>query len=653
MASTKPDTTRCSRPWASGLAALCALLATLLPMILLCPIVSATPPTAILLDDFEDGVADWKTNDSIVAGSGRVATLCGIYAAGFAPPGGGVQGAMLDFLPATDAWASVSLPVNGRQWRESQVGQISLWAKATTPDVPVRVTLRVQVPVADGKIEDRSYSQQLKLTDDKWHHIALRFFGFRTDDGTPLDDEALSDIYLLQFVKTGTWNRVRFYVDQIEVRPLGYGQGQPPAHDRPDETVVDFRQNIGRGLAQIGFNLAPDAPVIGTDERLIKAISTLTADLTPCVGRLRLADYYLPDEGQFDIARLNNNINWLLGVGVRPLICLDVPAEVPESTNTEHLRSLFDSTCIKLAELGRGTQRSPYYELFEAPMRERFRDVNELVSEYNRLAEDLQAADPTAQVGAPGFARTDQWLTKEFVGGADSLHFLSYCLRLEGPTWPDDPRLAAAALHGVPPAEDAWGYEQIARHLGATGKRPELFITDWGINRAPAPDSTAAADQEAADAVFLVTSALSATRYADKLLWTQLIDATSGLLTPEGHPRPAYWAAWLVKTYAPRGASCRAYIPCSGGILIAAVVTEHAGNVFVVNRSPWPTAVTFRVVGLPRPEIVRERKLDLAEANTVQHHNLSLSTTQRVKFEGPGVSVIQFINLATSLSGER
>ena len=638
------------------------LLAALLLMMLLCPIASSAPPTAILLDDFEDGVADWTTNDSTVAGSGRLATLCGIYATAMMPPGsqdapppsGGVQGAMLDFLPATNAWASVSLPVNGEQWRENQVGQLSLWAKATTPGASARVTLRAQVPLADGKVEDRSYSQQLKLTDHKWQHLSLRFFGFRTDDGTPLDDETVSHIYLLQFVKAGTWDRVRFCVDQIKVHPLAHGDERPPLQDSSAETVVvDLRQNLGRCLAQVGFNLGANTPVIGTDEQLIKRISTLTADLTPCVGRLRLADYYLPNEGQFDIARLNNNVNWLLGVGVRPLICLDVPADVPESTNPAYLQALFNSTCVKLAELRRGTQRSPYYELYEAPMGGRFGDVGELLSEYNRLAEGLRAADPTAQIGAPGFAGTDQWLIKEFVGGADSLHFLSYCLRLEGPTWPDDPRLAAAALHGAAPVEDAWGYEQIARYLGATGRRPELFITDWGIKRGPSADSAPATDQEAAEAVFLVTSALSAARYADKLLWAQLIDPSSGLLTPEGHPRPAYWAAWLTKTYALRGASCRAYIPCSGGILIAAVATEHAANVFVVNRSPWPTAVTFRVVGLPRPEIVRERKLDLGEANTVQHRNLSLSTTQRVKFEGPGVSVIQFINLSTSFTGER
>ncbi len=552
---------------------------------------------------------------------------------------------MIDFPPAANAWASVSLPVDGKQWRESGVGQLSLWAKPTTAAVSVRVTLRAQVPRPDGQVEDRSYSQPLKLTERKWQHLSLRFFGFCTDDGTALDEATLSHVYLLQFVKTGTWERVRLVVDHIEVRPLSYAREQPPVTDRPDEMVVDFRQNLGRCLAQIGFNLAADTAPIGTDERLVERIGALAADLAPCVGRLRLADYYLPDEAQFDTAGLTHHVNWLLSLGIRPLICLDLPAAVPEPTNSRHLRTLFDSTCTKLAELWLGTQRRPYYELFEAPLRGRFAEVSELVSEYNGLAERLRAADPAAQTGGPGFADTNQWSIKEFVGGAERLSFLSCQLCLEGPNRPDDPELAAA--YGISPTETGWGYEQIARYLGTTGKRAELFVTDWGIKRAPA------AEQEAAEAVFLATSALSATRYADKLLWTQLADTGPGLLTPQGQPRSAYWAAWLIKTYAPRGASCRAYTPYPLGILIVAVATEHAGNVFVVNRSPWPTAVTLRVVGLPRPELVRERKLDLGEAKTVQHRNLSLSTTQKVKFQGPGVSVVQFINLSTSLIAEQ
>ena len=618
---------------------------TLLAAALCCAATFAGPPTAILLDDFEDGVGDWRTNDSTVADAGEVPKLCGIYASPEVPPGGGLQGAMIDFLPAKNAWASVSLPVNGQQWRENQVGQLSLWIKPETNRVSVIVTLRARVPVESGKTEDRSYVQEIKPPLNEWQHIALRFFGFRTKDGTPLDDDSLSHVYLLQFVETGAWARTRLYVDEIEVRPLVYADQQAPSQPRPDETVViDFRQDIGRCLAQIGFNLAAGALNRQASDEVAAQLSARTADLTPCVGRLRLGQYYDIGTHRFNVAGLNQDVNWLLAKGVKPLICLDMPAELPETEDMADVGAEFETMCTRLVELRRGTDISPYYELFDEPMARRFDEVNELVAEYNRLSAALQRADPTARIGGPGLAQPDQWLVKEFLGGAVKPYFLSTYLRLPGPRWSDDPHLADAALRGALSAQDEWGYEQTARCMDQVRPRPELFVTDWGIRRAPSVSSAAAGDEEAADAVFLATSALSAMRYVDKLLWTQLVGPASALLDANGEPRSAYWAAWLVNTYAPRGATCRARIPYSADTLIAAVTTQHAANVFIINRSPSPTTMTFEAVGVSVPETVRERKLDLAEAHTVQHRNLSLSTTQKVRFQGAGVSVIQFIN---------
>ena len=620
----------------------------LLLMLILAGSTLAAPPAAVLVDDFEDGVGAWKTNDSTVTGTGRVATLCGIYAASSTTQVPGQRAAMIDFGPAKDAWASVSLPVDGKEWQENQAGQLSLWLKGITADRVVRITLRVRVPLAGGDVEEHSYYQDLHIVGDSWQHVTLRFFGFRTQDGTVLDEETVSGVCLLQFVKTGTWDRVRFHVDQIEVQPADYGPLQGPDQP-PASVVVDLSRDLGRCLGQVGFNLAANTAVIGGESEARARISSLIADLTPCVGRLRLGSFYDAQARSFDIAGLNHHVNWLLKAGVRPLICLDLPDENERlgAPVDDHLEALLRTVPVKLAELRRGTQMAPYYELYKAPMGGRFAEVSELVTDYNAFATALREADRSARIGGPGFVLPDQWRIKEFIAGSNPLHFLSYAVRPDGPATASDRRPLEAALHGTCGGEDEWRYQQVATHLETVRPSPQLFITDWGMRRSAGASTELAAYTDAAEATFLAASALAASRYADKLLWTTLVDATAGLLDTHGQPRPAYWAAWLVSKYAPRGATFRALIRYSPDVLIAAVSTRHAANIFVINHAAYPTTVAVEATGIPQPEIVRERKLDLGEANTVQHHNLSLSRTQQVKFLGPGVSVVQFINLST------
>jgi hypothetical protein len=628
--------------------AICTRAIVMLLMLVRAGSTLAAPPAAILLDDFEDGVAAWETNDSTVTGTGHIASLCGIYAASSTTQVPGQRAAMIDFAPAKDAWASVSLPVNGKQWVENQAGQLSLWLNGITDNRVVQVRLRARVPVAGGGGEERIYSQNLHISVGPWQHVTLRFFGFRSQDGTALDEETVAHIFMLQFVKTGTWDRVRFHVDQIEVQPADYGGRKGPPDQLPETIVVDFSEELGRCLGQVGFNVAANSPAFAGDTEVRARITSLTADLTPCVGRLRLGDFYTPQARSFDIAGLNRNVNWLLARGVRPLICLDLPEErgQPGVAAGHEAVARLRTVSTKLAELRRGTEMAPYYELYDAPMERQFAEVSELANEYNRFAAALREADSSARIGGPGFVPADSWHIKEFLAGARPLYFLSYALRIEGPTSASDRGVFDAALHGRHSGSDELRYEDLAALLDTVKPSPELFITDWGVNASATATSEAIVRKEAAEATFLAASALGASRYADKLLWTRLADDSSGLLDTQGQPRPAYWAAWLLSKYAPRGASFRGIIRCSPDVVIAAVSTRYAANLFIVNAADHLTTVRVKVTGIPEPMTVRERKLDLGEANTVQHYNLSLSTTQQIKFQGPGVSVVQFINLS-------
>lgn len=621
---------------------------------LLCPTVAwADTPTAILLDDFEDGVGAWRANDSTLMGEQRPARYSGIYPISDTPPGGGAQAAVIDFPPAKGAWASISLPVDGKRWAAHDIGLISMWVKQAEAGNEVLVTLRVNAPTAGGRTEDRSYYQTLRPDGKAWQRVSLRLFGFRDHDGESLPPDLRSAIYLLQFVKTGSWERVRMHVDTIEARPLDY-PATPGATTTPEQPAgadlitIDMSKDIGRCLAQVGFNLAAGSVATGSNRKVSETVSKLAADLAPCVGRLRVAHCFVPRTSSYDIASLNAAVNWLVSAGIKPLLCFGMPSAPADPTGPSAERMLYQ-TAVDIADLRRGAQLSPYYELFEDPITRPdstvpgFERVRDLATAYNGLAAGIANADRTARIGGSGFRGADEWAIREFAAGVDPLAFVSYRLVYQGPMRPGDKRMETDILRGFSGGAYDWTYEQAARYLDEVTSRPELFITDWGISREPETNRQAGLENTAGEAVFLAASALAASRHVDKLLWTSLVDDNSGLIDVRGRPRPAYWAAWLLCKYAPRGSTCSALLDYRSRLLVAAVRTKTSANVFVVNRTPWPMAVTLRVTGVGTTAAVREHRLDIMEANEVRHRNLSLSTTQNVSLSGPGVTVVQFV----------
>lgn len=613
----------------------------------------ADTPTAILLDDFEDGVGAWRTNDSTLLGEQRAARYSGVYPTADTPPGGGAQAAMIDFPPAKNAWASISLPVDGKLWAAHDIGVVSMWVKGTDAGNEVLVTLRVNAPTADGRTEDRSYYQVLRPDGKAWQRVTLRLFGFRDQEGQSLPPDLRSAIYLLQFVKTGSWERVRMYVDTIEARPSDYpaAPGSTTTPKQPADAnliTIDMSRDIGRCLAQVGFNLGAGSVATGSNRKLSETVSKLAADLAPCVGRLRVAHCFVPRTSSYDITSLNAAVNWLISAGVKPLLCFGVPSAPANPAGPSAERLLYQAA-VDIADLRRGAQLSPYYELFEDPITRPdsitpgFERVRDLVTAYNGLAAGIAHADPTARTGGAGFRGADEWAIREFAAGADPLAFVSYRLVYHGPMRPGDKRMETDILRGFSGGEYDWTYEQAAQYLDEVTAQPELFITDWGVRREPETNRQANLDNSAGEAVFLATSALAACRHVDKLLWTDLVDDSSGLIDVHGRPRPAYWAAWLLCKYAPRGSTCSTLVDYRSRLLIAGIRTRSSANIFVVNRTPWPMSVTLRATGVGTQATVREHKLDIMEANAVRHRNLSLSTTQNVSLTGPGVTVVQFI----------
>jgi len=595
---------------------------------------------SIVLDDFETGVGAWSTNDAQVGGE-VPSDICGIYTVARRTDDHTEQAALIEFLKAKKTWASASLPINGAIWAQQNVGQITLWVRGDGSDNTVDFTLRSHV---GEERRDVSYIYKLPLKSTEWQHRAIRLFGFKDADGNTPTAEAIRGAYLLQFVKTGSWPTIDLQVDELLAEPIP-GAVEPPPAKQPLSARLDFTLTTSRMLGQVGVNLGEDFGPILDDAASAAALSRDLEQLTPCVVRMKLSDFYDARIGDYDLIRLNRTINWVAETGARSLVCLN-PVQIAGAGGGLQPDPNFETVALKVVALRRGGPQARYYELFDHPLLSgQFDSVEALTAAYNDLAQRVLAADPEARVGGPGFASAWEANLRGFLAGAKNLHFLSLHFYAAHSVTASTASLYDAALRGatadLPEQLTLGQVHELARELQRP--IPELFVTSMAMNSARRPDGTAADERILGNfgAAWTAAAVLSSSSAADKLLHYKLYGTGWGLTNPRGVPNPTYQAAWLLHTYAPRGATLSQILRPADDVLIAAIWTPTARNAFVVYTGEGTRTVVIDAVGVGTPLTVRERRLTSSEQ--LYMADLPNSHSQSIQFDGPGVSVIQFI----------
>jgi hypothetical protein len=143
-------------------------------------------------------------------------------------------------------------------------------------------------------------------------------------------------------------------------------------------------------------------------------------------------------------------------------------------------------------------------------------------------------------------------------------------------------------------------------------------------------------------AAWLAAAVLGSSASADKLLHFKLFGDGWGMADRRGERGPLAIAGWLLRTYAPRGSTLSALLRPADDLLMAAVWTPTARNLFVVYGGRDPRAVVVDAWGIGSPVLVRERRL--TSAGELVMTDLPNSAAQSIDFDGPGVSVIQFVS---------
>ncbi len=612
---------------------------------LLCVVLAAPAgAVSIVLDDFESGVSAWRTNDEHVAAT-RPSDICGIYTIGRRTETGTQQAALVEFEAAERTWASVTLPIDGAAWAEANVGQIALWVRGDGSENTVDFTLRARV---GEERRDVSFIYRLPLSSREWERRAVRLFAFKDAEGNAPDADAIRGAYLLQFVKTGSWPALSFNVDEIVAEPIPGAEApiEPPAQ-QPLSVRVDFGQTIAPLLGQVGVNLGSDLTPVLDDPVSAQALGRALHELTPCVARLRLSDFRDERLGDYDLVRLNRAVNWIDEAGARALICLD-PARVPVgNTDEEQWDPDFEDAALRLVALRRGGPHLRYYEVFDSPLLTgQVADVEELVGAYNRIAARVLATDPEARVGGPGLASAWDSNVRGFLEGAETLHFLSLQLYGAHNAAAERAQLFEAACSGVTSDLPNQLSPAAVRHLAQTLRRPtpELFATAMAMNsaRRPGGEAADARIETPFGAAWLAAAVLSSSTAADKFVHFKLFGDGWGMADRRGATNALHTAAWLLRLYAPRGATLCQLSRVDDAMLVAAVWTSTARNLFVVYGGEAPRTVVIDAWGIGSPVMVRERRITSRGALVMS--DLPNSAAQSIEFDGPGVSVIQFVS---------
>lgn len=611
---------------------------------------AAKPLNRVLVEDFEAGIGAWFTNDDEAAGQAP-ATKCAIYAVAGGAPEGGAQSGRIEFERSRSGWASVSRPVDGRKWAEQGCSTLSFWIRGDGSGELLRVVLRVQTTRPK---RDEAYSQILRLDSTNWEQYSLRSFGFKDSAGKALAPEDIQHIRLLQFAKNGGWGAFKFRVDQISVEAEADAPEIPaPVAGTPHDSFT-FRPDFGKSgpynLAQVGVNLGLAPTVLENEsDELISGAFALVSDLSPSVVRLELNAYFDPATRSYDLQLLDEHVHWVRLSNCKPVICLGVP---PAPAGRPDLREKYFAEFVKAVRIVAARRakegKVTYYEVFDEPLLSgAFADADHVASAYNSVVKLILAAHPAAKVGGPGFSSAWDDHVESFLKQAQRLDFLSFHFYgAHAAVAQSESLFEAAYKTRTSDLPHQIGFQQVKALAKKHCKLPpEIFVTEFALNSAR-DESGDARDERASGAFgagWLAAAVLSGSPYVDKVILHQLKPGGWGLIGASGKPETAYWAAWFLAKYAPRGSVLQQIELLEDNLTLAALVkTKSAHNVFLARVGSEPVEVQIAPLNAPRLSEVRYRAISETD-QLWQGSPLATVPAQTILLDGPGVTVVQYV----------
>jgi len=596
-------------------------------------------PSAVLIENFESGIRQWKTNDGLV-GAERKPTLAAIYAVSAgAPKAAGTQAGLVEFAAAQKTWASVTLSVDGVTWVDTGCTGISLWLKGSGDRQSVSVVLRSYTK-AGSETVDTSYVRDLPLSSAQWFSVRLPFASFVDEHGRPIDEAHLRAVKLFQFVKTGSWPALRFTVDEMRAEVLP----TKPAETAPvGALLMDFDQGGRNARLQHGVCLGSDAAKLLSDQAFATRVRGNLSLLGRSTIRVKLSDFYERDLGQLNTAKMQSVLAWIRSCGADPLLCLDEPLPSAGVKPEQGWRT-FGALCAYLAAVRKKEPGPRTYEIGSEPILSgQFKSIEAATAAYDALAAQILLADPAAQVGGMGFASAWDQHLGYFIEHARTIHFLSFHFYgAHNPVASDDALFGVACAGRSEDLPNQLSPAEIRDLLSRrAGPGPQIWITECALNSAR-ETSGQARDKRIRTtygAAWMAAFSLSVAPYVDRVLWFKAFGHGWGLLNDDGSAGTGFGAVHLLTRFAPTGATIGETM-LAGSLTLLAPVSTPSGRYVVIANSAASASLEVELRGTPPLPPVRLRRLDPTTPAPV-FEPLSASLRQRLSLTGPGIAVIE------------
>ena len=607
---------------------------------------ASTPAFSVPIDNFEDGIGAWTSNDKNKVGlSDIVATSPGAALSPAARASGGA--AQLFFKSATEGWASVSRPVDGASWAAIGARELVFALNGSGDLKGVDLQLRAKTATGDAVF---SLPKPIQLDAKRWRQVVIPLSDFRGPKGESVSGQ-LDNVYLLQFAQTGAWDLKFFTLDDLLVR----GNGVPakpralpvavPAPPKPDELPtgavavnVDFKRVAG--TIRAGANVALMAPYDASNTQSLELSPNYRgalATLRPRFVRLdvaALADMTDSSRPDFDFGRLVSAARRVRSLKAEPLIAISNSNQWGLDARGYGVLAAGAARALN----PRGTSLARYFELVTWS---RDLSAGDAVAYYNAGYGAVKGVSRNLVVGGYGAAAGDVSAQNALLGGARGLDFLSSSFYGARAGAPSDAEILTDA-RTVFDLKTAAGLLDKSKF-----RRAPLFVTSANLSNARNAGDFVPSDKRLVGAVSGAWWAQfmgSGSRLADQIFHNDATNPEWGLLLVENRAQafPAYYAMYLWNTYFAGGTERVVADSANDAIFAAATNTKTAHNLLLVNTTALPQVAQVGIRGFPTLRQVRIHRTD-DPAQGVRTTGLPTSPFQTLRLPPYSVSVVQFI----------
>lgn len=628
--SARPSSVRARACWWLTLTASVALCA------------AAPAQNLVTLADFEDGIGPWKVEaDRIDAVGSEPAGLARIVPAERTHALGGRSAGAFTFATASRATARIALPVDGAALAAAGAHTLSFWLRPYGPAASVQMVLSGVEP---NGVEHR-YVATLNLSEVPWTQVMAPLTKF-TEDKQPIG-AGLKWVSSFCFYKHGDWQGFTFLMDDLRMdcaRPLAPSAVQPPAQppgpDAPQPPDVPPPAPAGPDVpSQVTPATAepvlpePSAPYDATVN--VRFDKPLQMGWRPALG----ASVGLADAAALQDARVARRLQAaglkLLRirvpvpaggvlpaqdlaaldaiVGTRPklgnptlMVCLDDPYRSKGSADLVAV-----ATAVAKRFSGDADRRIVYWEVFNEPALLAASDATAATQAAKDVALALSAIDAGARVGGLGLGVAERSQMAAIVKAGEALPFYSWHLYgSRGLTCSPEQLMAAARVARQDGAPDVLDPGQVDKLLTSlpNWKEKLLFITECAANGLREEVTGAARDPRLVSrlhAAWFASAMVSFAPFVDAVFLSDAVGASWGVLDAEGNPYPAYWAAYLVSRYMPRGATICEADTTQNQPLRAFCVSGKQKAVLLVNQANAEARLSLRASGVSSQSAAR------------------------------------------------